>query len=89
MEEKLKDYYIAKYPKDKFGKQIDEDATFDGLYDQIYLFKDDVYEYVGVKSNTVIKRLLKRLAKLLGEDYNYVNYMWIVSTQKIDCNERN
>jgi hypothetical protein len=89
MEQKLKEFYTEKYPKDKYGAQIADDATFDGLYDQIFLFKDDVYEYVGVKNNKVIKRLLKRLAELLGEKYDYVNYMWIVSTQKVNQWDRN
>ena len=73
---KIKDYYLNEFPADELGEEINGEATFLGLLDQLHSGKD-VYEYIGAYDSLVRERLFGHLADLLGKPYEYIYLLWI------------
>ena len=48
----LREFYLQHYPTDDMGTEINENATFLGLYHTI-LAKEDVYPYIGAHDSVV------------------------------------
>ena len=73
---KIKGFYLCEYPTDELGVDINPDATFTGLLNELFT-EGDVYEYIGVCDSIIRERLFERLAEELGTPYDYVYNLWL------------
>ena len=73
LENNIKIWYKAKFPKDSIVDDISETATFNGLEKNI----PNVYDYVGVGDSIVRERVFEELSKRLGVSYNEVYNKWL------------
>jgi hypothetical protein len=77
-DQKIKDFYVDKYPMDELGIEINEKSTFDGLY-KVLDNEGDVYHYIGVTDSLVRERLFDKLSQLMGVDYDVIYDKWLSS----------
>jgi len=75
----IKEYYMNNYPTDELGVELNENATFVGLLNELYT-GGDVYDYIGVGDSIIRERLFEELAKQLNKDYDYVYELWMSLT---------
>ena len=76
-ETRLKDWYHEHYEDDPIWEDMDDDATFIGLFHALDRH-EDVYDYVGGDADSVVReRLFHQLADMLGCDYDVVYYQWL------------
>ena len=73
---KLQEYYQNVYPMDELGVEINKEATFVGLLDELHK-GNDVYDYIGVCDSIIRERLFEHLAQELGTPYDYVYNLWL------------
>ncbi len=73
---KIKNYYLENYPTDELGVELNEEANFTGLLNELYN-DGDVYEYIGVYDSLVRERLFEHLAEILDASYDYVYNLWL------------
>ncbi|MBO6267544.1 MAG: hypothetical protein J6N19_00200 [Clostridium sp.] len=76
--EKLRDFYMSKYPTDSYGENIDPDADFEGLFETLDHY-GDVYEYIGVGDSMIREALFSRLAEIMGCGYEVVYEQWLAA----------
>ena len=72
----IKEFYLKNYPTDELGVELNENATFVGLLNELYT-GGDVYDYIGVGDSLVRERLFEQLAVLLNKEYDYVYELWM------------
>jgi len=72
----IKEFYLETYPTDESGVEINENATFIGLYHTL-ITAGDPYEYIGVTDSVIRERLFERLAEELEVSYDYVYDLWL------------
>jgi hypothetical protein len=72
----IKEFYLNKYPYDKVGEELNENATFVGLLNCLYE-GNDVYEYIGEGDSIIRERLFENLALLTDKDYSYIYDLWL------------
>jgi len=72
----LQAFYCDAYPTDELGPEINENAHFAGLLNELYL-GNDVYEYIGVYDSLVRERCFTELASSLEATYDYIYNLWI------------
>lgn len=72
----IKEFYLENYPTDELGAEINEKATFIGLYHDL-LTGGDTYEYIGVGDSIVRERLFEKLADIIDTSYGYVHNLWL------------
>ena len=72
----IKEFYVAKYPTDELGVELNETPTFAGLLNQL-IVGGDVYRYIGVGDSIIRERLFERLAEELNVKYEYVYNLWL------------
>jgi hypothetical protein len=72
----IKNYYCETFPTDELGVEINENATFIGLYHDL-LIGGDPYEYIGVGDSIVRERLFEKLANIIDTSYDYVYNLWL------------
>jgi len=72
----IKEFYLETYPTDELGVEINEKATFIGLYHDL-LTGGDPYEYIGVGDSIVRERLFEKLANIIDTSYGYVYNLWL------------
>lgn len=72
----IKEFYLETYPTDELGVEINENATFIGLYHDL-LTGGDPYEYIGVSDSVVRELCFERLAEIINTSYDYVYDLWI------------
>jgi hypothetical protein len=72
----IKNYYCETFPTDELGSEINENATFIGLYHDL-LIGGDPYEYIGVDDSIVRERLFEKLANIIDTSYDYVYNLWL------------
>jgi hypothetical protein len=72
----IKEFYLETYPTDELGVEINENATFIGLYHDL-LIGGDPYEYIGVSDSVVRELCFERLAEIINTSYDYVYDLWI------------
>ena len=73
---KLKEFYLENYPTDELGVEINENANFVGLINELHN-GNDVYEYIGVGDSIIRERLFERLAEELSTSYDYIYNLWL------------
>ena len=72
----LKEFYLKKYPTDDMGSEINEKATFTGLYHNMLLNKD-IYVYIGANDSVVRERIFQKLADLIHMPYKFIYDLWL------------
>ena len=73
---KLKDWYTKNYPTDDLGEDIDDDNTFEDLWNGLHN-KVNVYDIIGFGDSVLRERLFEHLSEIKGVDYDYVYNKWI------------
>lgn len=78
----VKQYYLENFPTDDMGEEINENATFIGVLNEL-TFQNDVYEYLGVYDSVIRERVFGKLAQELDKPYDYIYDLWLgnVSTE--------
>jgi hypothetical protein len=74
---RLRDWYTTNFPSDELGIEIDDTATFDGLFETLDR-RRDVYDYIGVYDSVVRERLFEKLAELAEMPYSYIYDQWFL-----------
>ena len=72
----IREFYLANYPSDDLGLELNETPTFAGLLNQL-IVGGDVYRYIGVGDSVIRERLFERLAEELNVKYDYVYNLWL------------
>jgi len=72
----VKQYYLENFPTDDMGEELNENATFMGLLEQLFL-QNDVYEYLDVYDSVIRERVFAKLAQELDKPYNYIYDLWM------------
>ena len=76
METKIKEWYVKEYPNDEVGATLDEEATFQDLFDALDNY-EDVYEVLGGESDSIVReRCFSKLAEIMEVDYTYIYDQW-------------
>lgn len=68
---------MSAYPTDELGGEINESATFNGLF-EIMDMRQDVYAYMGVHDSIVRERVFEKLSNIMGVDYDYIYDQWMI-----------
>jgi len=76
---KIKDWYIKNYPTDDLGEKLNDNVTFEDMWNEDYK-KYSVYDVMGVGDSLIRERLFEHLAKLKGVSYNEVYDKLFMST---------
>jgi hypothetical protein len=71
----IKNYYLKEFSSDELGVEINETATFDGLFDALKL--GDIYQYIGVYDSVVRERLFEKLSELKETTYSEIYSIWL------------
>ena len=72
----IKKFYTENFSSDESGLEINENATFQGLF-QVLDNYDDVYEYIGVCDSLVRERIFWELSKVMEVHYQIVYDQWM------------
>lgn len=79
LETKIKDWYVSEYPHEvKNGNAMHPEITF-GEFSKKVWANYNVYELIGVESETMRIRLFKELAFIRNIPYQHVDNEWIFS----------
>ena len=74
MKTKIKEWYIKEYPTDELGVEIDDDVTFEDLFESL---DKNVYETLGVGDTIIRERTFDKLSKVMNVDYDYIYEKWL------------
>ena len=74
----IREYYLATFPTDELGTEINPHATFEVLLHVLNNY-EDVYEYIGVSDSLVRERCFQRLSELTNTDYEDIYYLWLIA----------
>ena len=74
MKTKIKEWYIKEYPTDELGVEIDDDVTFEDLFESL---DKNVYETLGVGDTIIRERTFDKLAKVMNVEYDYIHEKWL------------
>lgn len=72
----LREWYMATFPEDGLGAEMDARATFGDMQEALDEGRD-VYDVLGVGDSIVRERIFTRLAEALGTDYDEVYELWL------------
>lgn len=76
MKTNIKKYYKETYPTDELGDEINEFATFKGLFKALSK-KEDVYTYLGVHDSLIRERCFFGLSEFLDVDHKQIYNIWL------------
>ena len=71
----IKNYYLKAFPSDDLGEEINANATFNGLLENI----TKPYSYIGVDDSIVRERVFDKLATLKGVPYSDIYNAWLAN----------
>jgi len=74
----MREYYLENFPTDEMGIEINENATFEGLFRVLDNY-EDVYEYIGVGDSVIRERVFSRLSEIMGVTYDEVYSQWLMA----------
>lgn len=75
----IKEWYLSVYPEDELGLELNDDATFEGLFEVLDAY-EDVYAYLGEGIDSVIReRVFQELADIAEVDYEYIYDQWLLA----------
>jgi hypothetical protein len=69
----IKNYYLKAFPSDDLGEEINANATFNGLLENI----TKPYSYLSVDDSIVRERVFDKLATIKGVPYSDIYNLWI------------
>ena len=72
----IKQFYLKEYPEDEMGHDINDDATFIGLLNQLYIGAN-IYDYLDVGDSLIRERIFDRLSKEISSSYEYIYNLWL------------
>lgn len=72
----IKDWYTENYPSDDLGQKLNNDKTFNDIWNAIHN-GIDVYSFLGVSDSIVRERVFEKLAEIKGVEYDYVYNKWL------------
>ena len=79
---KIKAWFLKAHPEEEyFGKQLNANATFQGLYETIKN-KQNVYNYIGLQDSVVREYIFQELADILHQNYQMIYKMWLGDSMK-------
>ena len=73
---KIKQFYLKNYPTDELGVELNENANFTGLLNELFT-GNDIYGYIGVGDSIIRERLFSKLSEILNCPYDYVYNLWL------------
>lgn len=76
MDETISEYYLANYPDDVLGKNINNKVTFRFLWECLENGME-IYNVIGVGDSIVRERLFEGLAEKMNVNYSVVYDMWL------------
>jgi hypothetical protein len=72
----IRDWYMAKFPDDDLGTEINSELSFSGLFVAMNEYKD-VYEIMGVHDSIIRERMFEKLATIMRVPYMDVYEQWL------------
>ena len=72
----IKEFYLSNYPTDELGVELNENANFTGLLNEL-VTNNDIYGYIGVGDSIIRERLFSKLSEILNCPYDYVYDLWL------------
>lgn len=76
-ESAILEWYKVEFPTDEDAiEEMNEDATFSGLFDVLDMRKD-VYDYIGFADSMTRERIFIKLAEIMGVEYDYIYTQWL------------
>jgi hypothetical protein len=69
----IKNWYESQFTTDELGKEINPNATFEELKDNL----PNVYDYLKVEDSIVRERVFTELAEIMNVDYDVIHYKWL------------
>ena len=73
---RVKKTYVEKFPTDELGNDISDELTYLDLFNGMLEGKD-IDDMLNVYDSIIRERVLKKLADLMGVDYDIVYYLWL------------
>ena len=73
---KIKQFYLSNYPTDELGVELNDNANFTGLLNELFT-GNDIYGYIGVGDSIIRERLFSKLSEILNCSYDYVYNLWL------------
>lgn len=73
---KIKDWYVKEYATDELGENINENITFEDLFNTLDNY-GDVYKLLGVGDSVIRERVFEKLAEIMEVDYDYIYEQWL------------
>lgn len=74
----IKEWYMSEHPDDSFGEEINDNVTFNDLFDTLDS-RQSVYNLLGNSIDSVIREAcFEKLAELIGKSYDYVYNQWLL-----------
>jgi hypothetical protein len=74
----IKEYYTETFPDDDLGKDINDKATFIGLFHTLDNY-GNVYHYIGVGDSLIRERIFEQLCNIMDCEYEYVYNQWLLT----------
>lgn len=71
LKDNIRSWYCMTYKSDGLGSHIDSHATFQDIFDCLDA-RGNIYDTIGIFDSVVRERIFEELAKVIGEDYNYI-----------------
>lgn len=79
----IKDWYTKNYPSDDLGQNLNNDNTFNDIWNAIHNGVD-VYSVLGVSDSIVRERVFEKLSEINGVEYDYVYNKWLNNNKYSD-----
>jgi hypothetical protein len=76
--DKIKDWYTKNYPDDDLGVEINDNNTFEDLWNGIHKHMD-IYDVIGVGDSVIRERLFEHLSEIKDVNYDYIYKKWLES----------
>ena len=71
----IKEFYLNEYPTDELGVELNNGATFGGLWAAIR--GGILYQYLGVGDSLVRERVFEKFSQITGHSYDYIYNQWL------------
>jgi len=72
----VKEFYMNEYPTDELGARLHDETTFNDVLIGLAV-GFDIYKVLGAGDSIIRERVFRKLAEILGRDYEFVYRMWI------------
>lgn len=69
----IKNWYQSQFPEDEIGQEINPEATFDTLKDNL----PNVYDYLNGIDSVVRERVFVELSERMDVDYDHIYNKWL------------